>query len=679
MTAILEITDGTTTISLLNGEFGYYTDEWKPAIAQPKGGGTWQSSPMADGRKMVMRQWNNVSERFLMKVADANQDSAIEKTQELRRLLDKAAAFSLTDWQTTPVYLKAQAACETNPRYAIIKSWGTPDDENPLAQPFLQPQGRAVMDNWLLIIERAPFWLASAPQAGAGVAASALEAYDGRNLGNVDSAGTRDPTTANEVFVGNRRIEANLSDIYVNNGGVFGGNLLDAALPYNLLPAVPAAGDAVYFGIDTTLADSGYFANLVFDIGTAANDITLLVWEYWDGGAWAGLAVTNGLVFNTAAVGSVHWIQPADWTAYDLSGEPGGPAITAYWVRARVSVIGVAPSAPAQQNRNVYSCIWPYAEIQAVAIAGDTAALTSVDLHNRSYSAAVDSLDTSHVVCGLRSMSRGIGFTAYLNAADEQNPASVTVTTGANSSFIDVGVLSGRAVRYNPVGAEALARRVTFDLDSTVAGDFYGLYHAYVRAAQVGGTAGDIGIALRLQTTYTTTDTTVFTSGEVFFDAINTVRLLDIGRFDILTGLMSEGEGSFGIKIDIMASNSEAGTPGDATIYDLILMPVDEWAGDFQTPVSFLITDGLYLNFGSVENFKRTIRAVVKEAAADGLVSPYRVISNGDMILQSNSQQRLWFVAETSPAPGSFVPQFQIVHSLQIRSNERYFSMRGSR
>ena len=166
MTATLNISDGTTTISLIGGEDGFYLNNWRPAIAQYNGGGVFQSSPLTDGRQLVARQFDNIIERMDLKVAtDSGQDTLAYETQELRRLLEKAVNYWATDWQNEPVWLEAQSSCETNMRYAIIHSYSTPDDDNPYAPPFLQEKGGSAMNNWALILEHG-HWQSTEPGTG---------------------------------------------------------------------------------------------------------------------------------------------------------------------------------------------------------------------------------------------------------------------------------------------------------------------------------------------------------------------------------------------------------------------------------------------------------------------------------------------------------------------------------
>ncbi len=149
-------------ISLLRGEDGYSLNGWRPSIAQLKRGGIWQSSPMVDGRQLAHAQLNNTVETFsLIAHSDAGEDELILFTQELKRAFQKALSYWTADYQTVPVYLEAQAACETNARKAIIKSWSSPDEDNPFDQPFMNPDGSAML-NIILNIERG-HWQSTPP------------------------------------------------------------------------------------------------------------------------------------------------------------------------------------------------------------------------------------------------------------------------------------------------------------------------------------------------------------------------------------------------------------------------------------------------------------------------------------------------------------------------------------
>ena len=480
MATILEISDATTTIELNLDEgvsgfkLGGLEDAWLPTNPFYKNGGTWQSSPLADGRQLVDRRFENTTETFAVHVEGSTQDNLISEVQDLKRLLEKAADY-WTGYLNVPTYIKAKADNETNSRYAIIYTGRIVRDGNPYACRFGGGVGSTNI-YWMwdlqLIIEHG-MWSENAPGSTTATNLSAVETYDGRNLGNVDNTGVREPTTTKGVYVANKDNMANLSDIYVNDGGVWTGNRMDVAVPWNLLPAVPAIGDAVYFGIDTSLTNSGPFCSLAFDIGTAQSDITGIAWEYFNG-AWVALTVednTNadgamtGVAFDTTGEKSVHWVQPSDWTTRDISTD-GGPAITGYWVRARVTAIGT-PTAPSQQNRDVFSIVWPYTEIQSTEVLGDIPSLFELHIWSQSdqASGSTPALDFNRVICGLRSYARGANFTSFLNFSDEQVPSGLTVSGASLSDSPDTP--TGRRSYFNVVDSCTVIVNIYFNISLT--------------------------------------------------------------------------------------------------------------------------------------------------------------------------------------------------------------------
>ena len=99
-----------------------------------------------------------------------------------------------------------------------------------------------------------------------------------------------DPTCLNTVYIGNKSNRGAITHLYHYDDSTttFSGELLGAATPFALLPAVPAVDDCVYFGSCNTLLDYGPIFNIVFDIGTASADI-VGVWEYYDSGTMSAL------------------------------------------------------------------------------------------------------------------------------------------------------------------------------------------------------------------------------------------------------------------------------------------------------------------------------------------------------------------------------------------------------
>jgi len=113
-----------------------------------------------------------------------------------------------------------------------------------------------------------------------------------------------------------------------DDGGVFTDFTAEASEAteddVELYPAVPASGDAVYFGA------SAVFNRLSVDVDTAGEGTYTVAWEYWDGDTWETLSVTDGTdSFKNAGVTDVTFTPPVDWAASTINSQ--GPF---FYIRA---------------------------------------------------------------------------------------------------------------------------------------------------------------------------------------------------------------------------------------------------------------------------------------------------------------------------------------------------------
>jgi hypothetical protein len=792
----------------------------------------------------------------------------IQFTQDLRRLLEKATEYWVSDYQTTPVYIIAQASCETNPRYTTVKSWSTPNDDNPFSAPFLSYTG-AVMDNIILNIERG-HWQSTVPGTGECVQISGLgvgnqtqtfnptaatdDAYITPDLAfisttstflrmGVDGAGDanhtgvrfRNVTVANgaavvsafirfvaahnnptttcdlnivgennaapaafstyadfigrsqtsasvlwnnvsawlagaqydtpdispviqeivdlggwasgndlvvfvedngsdtggfrqgasfdhtvyeeaeltivtqtaqvgrtatcekEVYVANKHNEAQLTHIYVDDGGVFGANLV-ASTAFNLFPAVAAINDAVYFGVDTTTADSGPFASLVFDIDTARTGTAS--WEYWNG-AWVAFGANdivdntapdgiNGNAFELTGVNSVHWEQQSDWATTTVN------AVTGYWVRCRVTA-GAATAT--QQNRTVYSILWPYVDIDDGQVGGDIPALTEVQLEPKSkltannVTATGPDLYANKALMGLRSLSRGADFTPFINLQNEQNPDGITITMATSATEVtDATTATGLHTLYNPAGTNSMQEeiRVIFSRDAAL--QWYGTYRMFVRGKQDGGALDTLYV--QVEHKVNTFVTLKWSPIRQFQSTTLDWQILDFGQWQ-LPGFsdINADEGVSGLEL-VINCQSTSGSPGDLIFYELILWPIDEWAVE-ALDVSLDGVQGWvggdrgnqnvwrYLSVDSLGYPRRVLRAQNKVTDLDTR-TVWRPVSNGPSILQANADQRLWFLTLRNDDTGSlnenqYISEPYVGSTILCNKSQRYLSMRGAR
>jgi hypothetical protein len=570
-----------------------------------------------------------------------------------------------------------------------------PRDADPYAPPFHDPSSPGVLmwERSLVVEHRG--WLENAPGTGTAVECGASETYDGETFGNVDSSQVDDfTTTAQAVYVANKRNEANLTDAFTwSAANGFSGNLIAGGVPFDLIDdvgAAPQVGDYVAFGIDTTVGDSGPFCCLVFDVGTAGAGYGG-EWQYWSGAAWVTLTVQDntyqdgqggaGRTFDTTDIRSVHWETPNNWVTNAVNG------ITGYWVRYYISAVPGPLTTPAQQNRDVYTVTWPYTEIEAAQVGGDIPALAEVkwrsQADNDGLAGNTPDLYGGSLFAGLRSLTRNnvdcSDFTAYFNAADEQNPAHLTVAVAGQGAFAnDVQTPTGRKVTVTNSVA-AWTTQTSFTIPPAFGNQYFGAFRVFIRGHQTSGVAGDV--ALRLE--YGLSGAVVYTK-EAEFKSTSNWAVLDFGKVTFPTGPVLASEAS-GLYINIQ-SYGDASV--DFDIYDLILIPIDEWAIHALAPIiGSQIGDrgdssyGNYLDIDSITSPKHSLRTIIKQGVDDSASLAYMPFGNKSAILQNGILQRLWFLQayDYSQNTGDPLAKHEVVNSIRLSRNQRYLSMRGDR
>lgn len=497
----------------------------------------------------------------------------------------------------------------------------------------------------------------------------------------------RTATCNDEVYIANKHNRAQLTHIFIADGAVFSGNLLTAALPYDLFPAAPAVGDDVYFGISTAAPDSGPFCSLVFDISIIQVSITTVGWFYYNGIVVA-LTVrdntnANGAMtrdaFDTLGVNSVHWVPPADWIPQTVNG------VTGYWVKATAQVVGGGAVPPRQANRHPYTVVTPYLDTTAANVLGDIQALAKMELEGESGDATV-TLAQGHILAGLRSYDRGADFTSFLNLADEQNPTGITVTVnGGTATFADdITSPTGRVIDWTTgaLAAEAWLAYITIPL--ALVDDFAGEFRSLMRVFVNSATASNLLFRLRLcMGGYTN----VVRFTEQFSPV--TVSLFDIIDFKkiIMPPMLTDTGDTF--KNVILRIDGQALAAVHAHLIDLINIPTDECFFEArQLPIAGTKTytetypeleyrspEWKLLDLDSTIP-RRMIRADT-ESTTGYKIASWQVNANVPVIWQPNEHQRWWFFQNHPYALYGSKPYD--VLSAQAWEVSRYLSMRGKR
>lgn len=882
MTAVLNITDGTTTINLIGTVFRLVENpRWRPQTPQYKGGGVWQNSPFADGRQLAQTRYDNIIDSWTLHVVSSSQDDVIYSLQELRRLLTKGVEYWTTSWQNEPVWIEARASCETNTRYAIVKSFQMQEDDDPYQTPFLVASPGVAMNDIPLVIEHG-IWTDTPPGIGTATETSGLQrwcsvkplVFDGiddyltlgspaildnlhdnaftveawirpdsnplpvigviagkrywyfrnntnltltasiscaisngvqvttttipirewthvamtwddttylrpriwingveaaynaaagssRNgaivsdaaenlligqffgsanpfLGNIgwlrisnsirytapftpatrcvmptadantvwlgivegtgatcyDRSGNgnngiissaawdkdnaccedygRSATTTDEVYITNHEKIAQLTHVFYYDASVpsYSANLLGQPRPYALFPAIPAAGDICYFGIDSNIFDAGPFSSLIFDIGTAGP--LIVAYEYWNGAAWIPLfpidTTTDGVSsFAVTGVNSICWVQPLDWATGVVNG------VTGYWFRIRVLIDALL--SPTQQNRNVYTISRASFDIDISQLRGDIPSLLTIYQKNISGVFPANTLWHNNAIFGVRSLRRGSDFSAYINVGS-QIKQGISIVPGLGIvSVADMSSQTGRSIYWNPAGATSPEiELIRIEWNRTLAAQYIGRYRFFLRCRQSGGTAGDITILLRIQTY---NGGAYIDSRRVTMTQVGVWELLDFGN---LTFPVGNNVGDSPVinmaNISVYASNLD--TP-DLYISDLIMIPSDEFVAEFidtRGTATSAVAEQKRLYIDSIEYPKQMLRAFVLDQWFGEILTIYTSISNGPATLQANESQRIWVLSRRGSVPFA---EHEISCRMQIKTQARYFSMRGNR
>jgi len=698
-TPLLTLTDGTVRVDLLRPPF-HVRDVFRQARPLWKGGGAWRDSPLADGRSLASRRLTNITFEIPFVLNRGCDDSLWAEWAALLALLEKGVSYWTTWQQDEPVWLERRSGRETGIAYAIIKGFAIPDVDDPvhLSQTFRQ---RNISSSLYLELG---IWQSEPPGEGHAIEISSRYTdLDSNTQG-------RAATTLPEVYVGNKHVMASLTDIYnwTSPGGPFSANLLGAALPFDIFPggaAGPGNGDIMYFGIDTvTYADAGPFDSLVFDILTAATYGAgdFVTWEYWNG-AWVNLtsldwtAHPNGILdvsgpdtqpFVATGTGTVVWSPPSDWATVAVNG------VTGYWVRAVVTEAAGITRAQ-QQNRDIYTIVNPFFEVDEAQIDGDYPALAQYMMRPRSdYLSSLEGY-FNRIILGGRKMSRGAAFDAYLNLSDVQQPTGHTATLNGAGSCAwqsDPRAPTGRCIRYNPGGASAWSGEFDHSLSNALGPDYAGLFHGFLRYNRgAGGVSSDI--QARFYTALGTGGYTFYDSGIIDVPSVATFAgllafgLLDLGVFRLPPGasVPQAGLTTTYLRIDLKSTGAYT-----ADFYDFILMPADECFIDTRDPVTYFTGCQFGLTLGSLTVPRSTVeldQTLAWDSSSGAFYSPerwwrrWRVDAAVPLVLQTVADQRIWVLSHnlnTAAFTDIHAPP-HLALEVNAEAADRYDVARGSR
>lgn len=381
----------------------------------------------------------------------------------------------------------------------------------------------------------------------------------------------RSVTCENEVFVSNKFQMAQLTDIYTYDASAttYSSNLIDAALPFNLLPNPVAVGDMVYFGIEDYAMESGPFTNIVFDISQAAVGLMNGEWEYWNGTSWTAMSVGSyddttfiysggyDCQFGNTGVCFIAFQPDSSWEMTNVVGYGG------YYIRYRVTRILSGTPIPQQQNRRIYTATQPYIDIDSTQIPGDIQALIKTDLYASIFAGA----PATRLIVSTRKAERGLNFIPYINFTDIQNPAGIVLNL--DLCLQDSPIAPTGRSNLHPITMIGGTSGVTVDIFSPLCDDYAGVYRAFVRIRQTAGAANTMNVRLNTTTDrMITSEIVTISSG-----AGGYIEAIDLGKVVIPPGPFES------IRFTVLFTLLSGGGTTEE-FFDLILIPVDEYVAE---------------------------------------------------------------------------------------------------
>lgn len=640
------ITDGANSIDLLslnrNG-YGAGITRYTPGRRTYKGGGVWQDSPLAPGRRLVHGVYGNINDALEIKLAHRSYEGIQQALDLLDGLLEKAGDYWTTEWQDEPVWIRARAPGERLSRYAIIHYAAYNEYPDPYHEPFAGSSGRYVLDGILLGIERS-VWQNLPPGQSQAMPAS-----------NDDV-----PETEDRIYVVNQYKLNPLLAIYQDNGSL-SGNLIDQARPYALFSS-SAPGSTIYFGAEHR------FAALLFDVGTPATwVIGQVLWEHSTGSGWqdisAGGSIDDGTRgFTLPGKNLVRFgIDPLEWQKDTIDSQE------LFWIRGRIQVTH-SSGIPTQQGLQVYIPSVPY-----IGLASDATDIDSIDVaaRVRTYinnvvqeSATPFNVQIQEILIGSRTLDRGEEFIAYINP-QAPNPTGVTVELGAGASILvdlDVGATIYDPIAWTPPDPGEFGEIVRLRFSPVVARQYYGRFRLFARIISL---SADPDLLIRARVKFEQSTMFGVQNEDKAPGLPNTGRhLVDLGYVQIPpTSIVDAVENSDAVVIVI-----EARTFASLRITDFILLPADEWIVHFsgETPSD----SGLRIaDFDGAGYPKEGLRGILRDSS-ESITDTFQVIGSRRAILAANRDQRLWFVAQDATG--------RLAHlGIQVAAIQRYHYLRS--
>lgn len=561
MWSVLKITDGTKagTVDILA-----ILREWLPQLASAKGGGFWGGSTYTQGRQLFDKQLENILDTFLLSLVTGSQIETAALVNLITTLLDKGVAYWVEEFQLEPVWIEMRSITQAQSQYALIYDWGIPEMNAYFDGPF---GTSGTLENITLILEHG-LWMENEPKTGTAI-----------ELQSANSTITAN-TTRKRTWVSNFWDASPLTHVFVYDAAPAGWTNITGLTGVNLLPAVPAVGDILYVGVQEP-GTASPFSNIVFNVGVAMAGLTITPYHSRGAGLWAALPVgvypyqddTNTFQRTGPNVVVFDYISGAQpWITDAVNG------ITAYWIKFEVTAAPGPVTCPTQVTDEIYTQEEPYYDIPSDQVEGTYPAQAKYELWRRD--AAKDQAVTLNMIgtktlLGLRTLSRGENFLAFLPTYDPILPANLAYTAVLGAFANAINTPWYRAHQWVPGGALADAIPGYWKIDDPLSREYSGTYRMFLRCKNNSPVADDIDMRIALSAGNLAN--VVFVSPRKEVVTVGFQVILDFG---LITIPESFPDTNYIYELFLLLLCDSTATATNIFFYDLILMPVDECAVD---------------------------------------------------------------------------------------------------
>jgi len=668
------ITDGTKagTIDIL-----WMLKEWLPQLATAKDGGFWTGSSFTQGRQLYDKQFDNIIDTFILNIATGNQTDTVATLNLLIKLLDKGVDYWTADESDEMVWLEVRPECQDESQYALVMDYSIPGVSEIFAGLF---SGSGTLQDISLIIEHG-LWLENEPGT-----ASSIEITGGNSA-------IAASTSRKDVWLSNYYDNCELTHIFVYDAAPVTWTNITGSYGVNLFPAVPAAGDILYIGVEDDGVNSP-FSNMVFNIGTVASGLTIVA-EYSTAIGFSALPVVgygyqDNTSFFTNSGRNIIVFDPVGgatpWQSRAING------VTAWWIRFRITGVA-APISPTQQTDAIYTNNNSFIELDDDQIAGTYPAQSKLEFWRRDSTNSFNTafiVQGTQVVAGTRSLDRGSGFQAFLNTYNSATPSGISWTNVSGATQTNIYVPFYRFSRWSSGGVVPRPGSTIgyWTLSDPTSRQYSGKYRAFLRVTQA-GTLGDMELRLGFGSgafgsiSYFTEWKRCSTTANVAL-----FQTLDMGIVDIPPASSEYSDYDYDVFITVWGVDD--GGASNVSVYDLVLIPIDECLFDTQvvnaTPIEDLFNINDLLNPDSITRPKVDVETVLLSELLDGTskkyITAWQTRTPGEIYWQHGKAQRLWFflLYNYNYFTGGEIEYSGIFHSAvtaRAWRNQRYKTLRG--